>query len=101
MPPVAAAVAPRLVDAHGWLLVAVDADEQGIAGAGDAMRTAVDAGLVLGDSVRALDLGAHKDLADAWAAGWRHTWSLAPSWRPGTGRRRRSPSRSKSDPNGT
>jgi hypothetical protein len=74
MPRVAAAVAPRLVAARGWLLVAVDKDEQGIAGAGDAIGTAMDAGLELGKSVRAVELGVHKDLADAWRAGWRWTW---------------------------
>jgi hypothetical protein len=74
MPRVATAIAPRLVAARGWLLVAVDDDEQGIAGAGDAMRAAIDAGLVLDESVRAIELGAHHDLADAWRAGWRWTW---------------------------
>jgi hypothetical protein len=74
MPRVAAAIAPRLVAARGWLLVAVDDDEQGVVGAGDAMRAAADAGLVLGDSVRAVEIGAHHDLADAWRAGWRWTW---------------------------
>lgn len=74
MPRVAAAVAPRLAEARGWLLVAVDDDDQGVAGAGDAMRAAIDAGLVLRKSVRAIELGAHKDLADAWRAGWRWRW---------------------------
>lgn len=74
MPRVATAIAPRLVAARGWLLVSVDDDEQGVAGAGDAMRAAVASGLVLGDSVRAIELGAHHDLADAWRAGWRWTW---------------------------
>jgi hypothetical protein len=74
MPHVAAAIAPRLVAARGWLLVAVDDDEQGIAGAGDAMRAAVDVGLVLRKTVRAIEFGAHHDLADAWRAGWRWTW---------------------------
>jgi hypothetical protein len=74
MPRVAAAVAPRLVAARGWLLVTVDDDEQGVAGAGEAMRIAVAAGLELGVSVRAIELGAHHDLADAWRAGWRWTW---------------------------
>lgn len=71
MPRVAAAVEPRLVEARGWLLVGVDDDEQGITGAGDAMHAAVEAGLVLRKSVRAIELGPHKDLADAWRAGWR------------------------------
>ncbi len=74
MPRVAIAVAPRLVEARGWLLVAVDDDEQGVEGAGAAMRAAVDAGLVLRKSVRAIELGEHKDLADAWRAGWRWVW---------------------------
>jgi hypothetical protein len=74
MPRVAAAIAPRLVAERGWLLVAVDDDEQGVAGAGDAMRAAVAAGLELEVSVRAIELGAHHDLADAWRAGWRWTW---------------------------
>jgi hypothetical protein len=71
---VAAAVAPRLVEARGWLLVAVDNDPQGITGAGDAIGAAMDAGLALGESVRAIELGEHRDLADAWRAGWRWTW---------------------------
>jgi hypothetical protein len=36
MPRLAAAIAPWLVSARGWLLVAVDDDEQGAAGAGEA-----------------------------------------------------------------
>ena len=74
MPRVAAAMAPRLAAARGWLLVAVDDDDQGVTGAGDAMRAAVEAGLVLRKSVRAIEIGAHRDLAAAWAAGWRWTW---------------------------
>jgi hypothetical protein len=74
MPHVAAAIAPRLVAARGWLLVAVHDDKPGIAGAGEALRTAAAAGLELGASVYAVELGAHKDLADAWLAGWRWTW---------------------------
>jgi hypothetical protein len=74
MPRVAAAVAPRLVEARGWLLVAVDNDPQGITGAGDAIGAAMDAGLALGEGVRAIELGEHRDLADAWRAGWRWTW---------------------------
>jgi hypothetical protein len=74
MPRVAAAVAPRLVEARGWLLVAVDDDDQGVEGAAAAMRAAVEAGLVLRKSVRAIELGAHKDLADAVSTGWRWMW---------------------------
>lgn len=72
---VAAAAAPRLVAARGWLLVAVHNDERGIEGAGEAMRAAVSAGLELGRSVRAIEIGEHKDLADAWKAGWRPSWT--------------------------
>jgi hypothetical protein len=71
---VARAIAPRLVPAGGWLMVCVDADKQGIAGAGEALADAVDAGLVLGESVRTIELGEHHDLADAWRAGWRYDW---------------------------
>jgi hypothetical protein len=71
---IAGAAAPRLAAARGWLLVAVDDDREGIAGAGDAMRAAAGAGLVLGLSVRPIELGEHKDLADAWRAGWRWSW---------------------------
>lgn len=71
---VAAAIAPRLVEARGWLLVAVDDDEQGITGASNAIRAAMDAGLVLRKSVRAIELAPHHDLADAWRAGWRWRW---------------------------
>jgi hypothetical protein len=42
------------------------------------MRAAVDAGLVLRKSVRAIEFGAHHDLADAWCAGWRRTWPELP-----------------------
>jgi len=33
------------------------------------------AGLVLDESIDTIDIGAHKDLADAWHAGWR--WEMA------------------------
>jgi len=94
MPRVAAAIAPRLVAARGCLLVTVDHDkrDQGAWGAARAMRAAESAGLVLalrplesgagetelGLSVRPIELGAHKDLADAWRAGWRWTWPVLP-----------------------
>lgn len=74
MEAIAAAIAPRVVAARGWLLVGVHDDEQGIAGAGDALRAAIDARLVLDESVRPIDTSPHKDLADAWRAGWRWSW---------------------------
>jgi len=94
MPHVAAAIAPRLVAARGCLLVTVDHDkrDQGAWGAARAMRAAESAGLVLalrplesgagetdlGGSVRPIELGEHKDLADAWRAGWRWVWPKLP-----------------------
>ncbi len=74
MEAIAAAIAPRVVQARGWLLVGVHDDEPGKCGAVNAMRAAIAAGLVLDASVGAIDVGAHKDLADAWRAGWRWTW---------------------------
>jgi hypothetical protein len=29
---------------------------------------------VLDESIDTIDIGAHKDLADAWRAGWRWEW---------------------------
>jgi hypothetical protein len=72
---VARAVVPRIVEARGWLLVVPHNDDAGINAAGDALRLAMDAGLKLRESALAVDLGAeHKDLADAWHAGWRWQW---------------------------
>ena len=70
---IAAAIAPRVVQARGWLLVGVHDDGPGKTGAANAMLAAIAAGLVLNESVDAIDVGAHKDLADAWRAGWRWT----------------------------
>jgi hypothetical protein len=74
MADIAAAIAPRVVEARGWLLVGVHADKEGIAGATRAIRAAVDAGLEIDRTVDTIDIGEHKDLADAWSAGWRWTW---------------------------
>lgn len=71
---VAAAIAPRLVAVHGWLLVAAHNDDQGVNGASEATKVAIEAGLVLDKSVHPIEIGRHKDLADAWRAGWRWTW---------------------------
>jgi hypothetical protein len=79
MAPIAAAVAPILARTDGLLLVAVHADEQGITGAADAMQAAAEAGLDLDSNIRPLDIGQHKDLADAYAAGQRNFWPIATS----------------------
>jgi hypothetical protein len=81
---VAAAVAPRVREVRGWLLVVpqLDADDQGARGAAQAIHAAVraglafapDAGLDGAGTVRLVDLGEHRDLADAWRAGWRPQW---------------------------
>lgn len=80
---IAAAVAPRVAAARGWLLMTVDADSTGIAAGSDAIVEAVRGGLRLADgdagldgagTIRLIDLGDHHDLADAYAAGWRYTW---------------------------
>jgi len=76
MADVAHAIAPRLVAARGWLLVVAHRDEQGYKGATDALVRAVDAGLVLRESARVVDIAPHKDLADAWRTGWRWTWPM-------------------------
>ena len=71
---VAAAVAPRAVACRGWLLLAPDDDEPSAENFAAAITTASDAGLVLDRDLLLVDLGEHHDLADAWRAGWRHTW---------------------------
>jgi hypothetical protein len=71
---VARAIAPCLVGARGWLLIGVHSDESGIAAAAEAIRAATAAGLALERSVDTIEIGAHKDLADAWRAGWRWRW---------------------------
>ena len=74
MADIAAAIAPRVAAARGWLLVGVHDDEEGIAGATRAIRAAAAAGLVIGESVAAIETAPHKDLADGWRAGWRWQW---------------------------
>lgn len=78
---IAAAVAPRIAAVRGWLLIAVDDDSAGIGNASDAIVAAVGAGLHLAEAdsrldtdgaVDVVDIGAHHDLAEAFAAGWRY-----------------------------
>jgi hypothetical protein len=80
MPSLVEAAAPIVVETGGRMLIVphADADERG-PGAGEraavkAARIAIAAGLVLGKSLRLVDLDGHKDLNDAWRAGWRWAW---------------------------
>lgn len=76
MPDVAAAIAPRLVEARGWLLAVPHVD----GGTGEdyaalAVIAAEQAGLKLDESIRLVDVRPHKDLCDAVRDGWRWRWS--------------------------
>ncbi len=80
---VAAAVAPRVAELGGWLIIVPDDDQAGIGAAARAVKAAVAAGLALVEAdaaldgagqIRLVDLESHHDLADAWRAGWRWRW---------------------------
>jgi len=72
---IAAAIAPRLVEARGWLLIVPHVDGgKGETCAADAVRVASRAGLRLDESIHLVDVRPSKDLADAWRAGWRWSW---------------------------
>jgi hypothetical protein len=67
LPHVAAAIAPRLVAARGWLLIVPHVDGgKGEECAADAVRVASRAGLRLDESIHLVDVRPSKDLADAW-----------------------------------
>lgn len=75
MPDVAAAIAPRLVEARGWLLVVPHVDGgTGEDWAAKAVIEAERAGLELDRSIHLVDVRPAKDLADAWRDGWRWRW---------------------------
>lgn len=71
---VAGAVATRVRDVDGWLLLVPHDDDEGVRAGIAAARAAREAGLVLDRDLQLPDLGDHKDLADAWRAGWRWSW---------------------------
>lgn len=76
LPHVAAAIAPRIVEARGWLLVVPDVDGgKGEECAALAVKAAQRAGLKLDETIHLVDVRPHKDLCDAWKAGWRWRWS--------------------------
>ena len=79
---IAMAVAPRIVELRGWLLVVTDDDEAGLTNAEKAVRAARAVGLQLDRDLLLVDVGNHHDLADAWRAGWRWQW---PQERGGVG----------------
>jgi phage/plasmid primase-like uncharacterized protein len=71
---VAAAVAERVRECRGWLLLIADDDDAGVTAAVAAVKAAELCGLALDRDLHLVDLGEHKDLADAWRAGWRWQW---------------------------
>ena len=72
---IAAAIAPRIVAARGWLLLLPHVDGGvGETGCATAVATAMAAGLKLDKSIHLVDVRPHKDLAEAWANGWRWSW---------------------------
>lgn len=90
IPAIVTAVAQRIAQCQGWLLLTVDDDKVGVKGAVQAVLAAEEAGLRLApanaglvgaSTVRLVRLGKsldgkhHHDLADAWARSrWRWTW---------------------------
>jgi phage/plasmid primase-like uncharacterized protein len=93
MPAVVTAVAQRIAQCRGWLLLTVDDDKVGMRGAVQSILAAEEAGLRLApadagsegaSTVRLVKLGKnlagryHHDLADAWShSRWRWTWPTA------------------------
>lgn len=71
---IAAALAKRVRETRGWLLLVADNDDDGVKHGKAAKRAAQRAGLVLDQDLLLVDFGEHKDLNDAWRAGWRWEW---------------------------
>jgi hypothetical protein len=71
---IADAVARRVREVGGWLLLVVDNDETGKDNACRALAAAEAVGLKFDRDLHLVDLGEHHDLADAWKAGWRWSW---------------------------
>lgn len=71
---IASAVADRVREVGGWLLLVADNDDDGVKHGRLAKRAAQAAGLVLDRDLLLVDFGEHKDLNDAWRAGWRWEW---------------------------
>lgn len=68
------AIAPRVRECRGWLLIIPHDDEAGVSAVVEAMDAGEQAGLVENRDLHLVDIGEHKDLNDAWQAGWRYQW---------------------------
>lgn len=79
---VTAAVARRVLEVQGWLLLVPHDDEAGVNAGIAAVHAAQGAGLVLDRNLLLVDVGEVNDLADAWVTGWRWSW---PTERGGVG----------------
>lgn len=74
MAPIAAALAKRIVEIRGWLMIVPHDDEPGVKAAVEAVHAAQENGLVIDRDLLLVDIGEHKDLNDAWRDGWRWRW---------------------------
>ena len=79
---IAAAVARRVLEVRGWLLLVPHDDDAGVKAGIEAVHAAQGAGLVLHRNLLLVDVGEVNDLADAWLTGWRWSW---PTERGGVG----------------
>lgn len=70
----ATAIAERVLEVRGWLLIVPDDDDDGVRNAARAVKAAQKAGLVLENNLHVVDLGDAHDLNDAWGGGWRWSW---------------------------
>lgn len=67
-------IARRVRACRGMLFVVPHDDDAGVTAGIAAVLGARAEGLELGRDLLVVDIGEHKDLADAWVGGWRWTW---------------------------